>query len=328
MDVSDAPVPAHPLVEIVVTAESVTVDGEVVDRGSAGGPDAKVAMLLGVHAAARRVAQPLGRPVRAVLRSGDDDEKRLVVHPDGTVTDVEDTFPVVRLIAPPGSRATHVIGRPRPRRRLLPAERTRLAVTAAYVALGLVLVSGFLLGVSGGDEPDPVAEGSIEARGGALSPHEVVLGRELQRLPGLSDVSAAAGAGAFRFQVTTGRAAHVEVLASPLGSDGASRLWTIHTHGATTRTLAIDDVDPGTYRWVVRTPGEPPRTGRLVVLPTPDPPVVVATDTPDSPVTTPAPPPPPSGHNDNGGNGGNDGGGDSSIPGPTAPVDPDDPAAP
>ena len=326
MDVSDAPVPAHPVVEIVVTGESVTVDGEVVDRGSAGGPDAKVAMLLGVHAAARRVAQPLGRPVRAVLRSGDD-EKRLVVHPDGAVTEVEDTFPVVRLIAPPGARATHVIGRPRPRRRLLPVQRTRLAVAAAYVALGVVLVSGFVLGVSGSDEPDPVADGALEAPGGAVSPHEVVLGRELQRLPGLSDVSAAAGAGVLRLQVTTGRAARVQVLASPLGSDGASRLWTIRTHGATTRTLAADDVDPGTYRWVARTPGEPPRTGRLVVLPTPDPPVVVAADEPADPATTPDPPPPPS--EDANADDNDDGSaGDSSIPGPSGPVDPDDPTSP
>ena len=69
--VDESLVPPHPVVEIEVSGDAVTVDGVVVDRGSAGGPDTTVAMHLGVHAAARKVAQPLGRPVRAVLRCGD-----------------------------------------------------------------------------------------------------------------------------------------------------------------------------------------------------------------------------------------------------------------
>src|SRR5690606_10972237 len=123
MRMDETPVPAHPVVDIRVSADAVTVDGEVVDRGSAGGPDTKVAMLLGVHAVARRVAQPLGRPVRAVVHT-DDDEQHLVVHPDGSVTAVEDTSPVVSLIAPPGARATPISWAARKRRRrLLPVQR-------------------------------------------------------------------------------------------------------------------------------------------------------------------------------------------------------------
>jgi hypothetical protein len=118
------------------------------------------------------------------------------------------------------------------------------------------------------------------------------------------------------------------VLAAPLGGVGAARLWTIRTHGATTRTLAVDDIEAGTYRWVVRTPGEPARSGKVTVLPTPDPSVVVAADDPADPTPPTNPAPPPSGDNDNDGGGGDAGDCDSSMPGPTGPVDPDDPTAP
>lgn len=330
----ETPVPAHPVVDIRVSAEAVTVDGEVVDRGSAGGPDAKVAMLLGVHAAARRVAQPLGRPVRAKLVCGDE-EKHLVVHPDGSVTDVEDTFPVVSLIAPPGARATPISWAARKKRRfrLPPIQRTRLAVGAAYVALGVVLVAGFVVGVTSGGAPPPVAEGALEAPGSGHSADEVVLGARLDRLPGVSDVVAQGGLGQFLLKVTTGRAAQLRVVAEPAGGKGETRLWRISTSDADTRTLAFDGLEPGTYRWSVIADGERPRTGNVLVRPSP-PPVVVAADTSD-----PTPTSPPADGSDNGGDssggsdgkkkngGGDDGGrGDSDLPGPTAPVDPDDPS--
>jgi hypothetical protein len=319
-------VPAHPVVDIKVSADAVSVDGEVVDRGSTGGPDTNVAMHLGVHAAARRVAQPLGRPVRAILRVGGD-EKHLVIHPDGTVSHVEDTFPVVSLIAPPGSRATPISWAARKPKRRFPIEGTRLAMGAAYVGLGAVLVSGFLVGVRDDGEQTSVAEGSVSENSlpgppTRVSPHEVLAGTLLDRLPGVSNVVADSGAGGFLLQVTTGRAAELKVVAVPVDGRGESRVWNVQTTGADTRTLAFDGLEAGAYRWTVRTTGEEPQSGSVRVRPTP-PPVIVAADTTTDPVpdtsTTP------SGNNDH--SGGDNDGSDSDLPGPSGPVDPDDPTA-
>lgn len=319
---------AHPVVAIRVSAEAVTVDGEVVDRGSAGGPDTQVAMLLGVHAAARRVAQPLGRPVRAVLTCDDDDVKHLVVHPDGSVTDVEDTFPVVSLIAPPGARATPISWAARRPRRWrswrLPIDGTRFAMGAAYVGLGIVLVSGFLMSITD-DEPAAVAEGALEAPGRGNSPHDVVVGQVVHRLPGVSDVVADSAAGRLLLQVTTGRAAELTVLATPV-QGGETRMWNLETAGAESRTVAFDGLEAGPYRWVVRADGETPRRGSVVVDPTPPPVVVVPETQAPTPDPTPEQPSPPPA--DDGGSDDDGGRGDAEVSGPSGPVDPDDPTAP
>ena len=56
--------------------------------------------------AARLVAQPWAdRFARSWCGT---DEKRLVIHPDGSVTDVEDTFPVTSLVAPAGARSAPI----------------------------------------------------------------------------------------------------------------------------------------------------------------------------------------------------------------------------
>ena len=89
---TDTRVPAFPHVLIIVTDVAVMVDGEVVDRGSAGDPDTSVAIQLGVHAAARKSAQRLGRPVRATLRCKGD-ERRIIVQPDGSFADAEESKP-------------------------------------------------------------------------------------------------------------------------------------------------------------------------------------------------------------------------------------------
>jgi hypothetical protein len=328
-EVDETLVPAHPVVEIEVTSEAVTVDGVVVDRGSAGLPDTTVAKHLGVHAAARLVAQPLGRPVRATLRCGAE-EKRLVVHLDGSVSDVEDTIPVVSLVAAAGSRATPVSRHARrPIRTTLRVKRTKPAVRAAYVALGAVLAGGLLAQVMGGDDPAPAAIGTgQEPPAGApiedpVAPavQAVMEGTRLERLPGIGQVVVRPDTGGFRLQVSTQRAARVIVRAALLSGDGAARLWSIRTGSATTRTLDIDDLPAGAYRWVVRSPGERPVTGEVVVPPTPEPPsvVTVVTPTPEDPSPTPDGGRPPRGDEDDGA--------DSTLEGPTEPVDPDDPFA-
>jgi len=333
--VDESLVPAHPVVEIVVSAEAVTVDGVVVDRGFAGLPDSTFAMQLGVHAAARLVAQPLGRAVRATLRCGAD-EKRLVIHTDGSVTDVEDTFPVVSLLAPAGSRAIPISRHARrPIRAALRVHRGKPAVGLAYVALGAVLAGGLIVEAISGDDSPPAATGTRQQpppqapieEPVAPAVRAVVDGTRLDRLPGISDVAVSPDTGGFRLRVTTSRAVRVKVLASLLSGDGESRLWTIRAAKATTRTLEVDDLPAGSYRWVVRSPGERPVTGKVVVQPTPEPPTVVTVGTPTQQV--PAPPQDdvrsPSGNDGNDGNDGSGGGG--TPPGPTEPVDPDDPYA-
>lgn len=331
-------VPAHPVVEIEVTREAVSVDGVVVDRGSTGGPDDTVAMHLGVHAAARQVAQPMGRPVRAILRCGGD-EKRMVIHPDGTVSAVEDTFAVVSLVAPAGSRGAPVSRHGRRSRGLLAlrVHRTRLVMGTAYAALGAVLVGGVLVTALGGDDPAPAATRAGEEPASAsnqdpVSPAAVPLaveGVRLERLPGVSDVVVTPEPGGFRLLLTTGRAGRVTVRAELLsGADGA-RVWTIRTPKATIRTLVVDDLEAGVYRWTVRSPGERAATGRVVVQPPPESPSVVTVGS----TTEPAPSSTtgntgPTRDNDGGDGGGTrSGDGDSSVVGPTKPVDPDDPMA-
>lgn len=78
-----ARVPDAPVVDISITGDVVTVDGVGVAHDGT-----RPLHHVAVHAAAERVARPLGRPVRAVAT---DSEGRatLVVHPDGRATDVE-----------------------------------------------------------------------------------------------------------------------------------------------------------------------------------------------------------------------------------------------
>ena len=172
----------------------------------------------------------------------------------------------------------------RPVRAVFLVDKTRLGMVAAYAALGAVLVGGLLIEASSSDDdPTEVATGNEEdvlaqpptEDPAVLAPHVVKDGSRLERIPGISQVAANADAGGFQLRVTTSRAVQVRVMASPQSGDGASRLWTIRTSGAMTRTLDIDDLAAGSYRWVVRSPGEQPQTGSVVVRPDPEPPVVI-----------------------------------------------------
>ena len=317
--------PPDPIIEIEVSGDAVTVDGVVVDRGSAGGPDTTVAMHLGVHAAARLVAQPLGRPVRAVLRCGTD-EKRLVIHPDGSVTDVEDTFPVTSLVAPAGSRSAPIQRHARrPHGAALRVRRTRLAVGLAYAAIAVVLAGGIVMELATSDgtapaptaeEPPALTEPSIDDPV-APADRAVIKGNKLERLPGIRDVVVNPATGGFQLRLTTGRAARVTVRAAAVSGEGGAWQWALQTAKATTRTLDVDDLEAGAYRYTVQAPGERPLRGSFVIEPPVEPEVVTVGTTPEP--QAPSTPdnnntPPPSNNNNGGGGGGNDG---SSLPGPT-----------
>ncbi|MEJ7831582.1 MAG: hypothetical protein WKF79_01590 [Nocardioides sp.] len=90
-----AGVSPHPLVAIdVVDEEQILINGIALPAGESGDPHQRA-----VHAVATEVARPLGRPVRA--RATDPDGTTwLVIHPDGSVSDIEAN------VAPNGSAAT------------------------------------------------------------------------------------------------------------------------------------------------------------------------------------------------------------------------------
>lgn len=329
-------VPPHPVVEIVVSGDAVTVDGVVVDRGSAGGPDEAVAMHLGIHAAARQVAQQLGRPVRAILRT-DGDEKQLVIHPDGSVSDVEDTFPIVSLLAPAGARGALIVRHTRrPDTTKLRARRKDIAVRVAYVALATVLIGGIIVEarddldqpeVSAG--PDEELPTLSEVEPPPVTSRTIAEGSRLERLPGIGDVEVRPDRGGFRLEVTTERALQVKVRATKLNGNDGVRMWTLKTDKAATRALTVDDLDAGAYRWVVQSPGEEPVMGRVLVQPEPEEPEVITVSTPAEPEPVAPPPTTDTGGQTGGNNDGGGGGGtDSKVQGPTKPIDPDDPRNP
>jgi hypothetical protein len=172
------------------------------------------------------------------------------------------------------------------------------------------------------DTEPPLTQPSIDD---PVSPADraVIEGNRLERLPGIRDVVVNPETGGFQLRLTTSRAARVTVRAASISGDGGAWQWALQTTKATTRTLDVDDLVAGSYRYVVQAPGERPVRGSFVVDPPVEPPAVIpVVTTPD--VSTEPPP-----ANDPPANNGGDGGGgdDSSLPGPTEPIDPDDPNA-
>jgi len=171
------------------------------------------------------------------------------------------------------------------------------------------------------DEPPPLVQPAIDD---PVVPAEraVIEGNKLERLPGIRDVVVNPDTGGFQLRLTTGRAARVTVRAAAVSGEGGAWQWALQTAKATTRTLDVDDLEAGAYRYTVQAPGERPLRGSFVIEPPVEQPEVVTVGTTPEPQvpSTPDNPPPPS--NNNGGGGGNGG---STLPGPTEPIDPDDP---
>jgi hypothetical protein len=205
----------------------------------------------------------------------------------------------------------------------------------AYAAIAAVLAGGVLMELATSEDQTPEATADNEAPVLTEPPGDdpvepakqtVVKGSQLQLLPGIRDVVVSPDINGFQLRLTTGRAAKVTVRAAAVSGDGGAWEWALQTGKATTRTLDVDDLVAGAYRWEVRAPGERPVTGSFVLEPPVEPPAVVTVDT--TPEEPQAPPPTSDPPANNGGNGGNGGGGDdSSLPGPTEPIDPDDPQA-
>lgn len=91
-------VPAFPLVQIQIVGSTVTVDGVAIVHDNT-----RSLHHIAIQTAADRVARPLRRPVRAVA-SDDEGRASMLIHPDGSATDVillDDALPV----APPTAAA-------------------------------------------------------------------------------------------------------------------------------------------------------------------------------------------------------------------------------
>lgn len=76
-------VPATPVIRIQITGDQVMVNNSEVEHDGS-----RSLYEVAIHAAAERVAGPLGRPVRAEA-SDDVATTRLVIHPDGHASDIE-----------------------------------------------------------------------------------------------------------------------------------------------------------------------------------------------------------------------------------------------
>lgn len=87
----------HPTVAIDVRGGAITINGVPVPYDGDGDRYA-----VAVHEVARRVATPLGRPVRAVA-TDEDGQTRLVIHPDGEASDVEPLQATPATPAPPAA---------------------------------------------------------------------------------------------------------------------------------------------------------------------------------------------------------------------------------
>ncbi len=202
----------------------------------------------------------------------------------------------------------------RPHGAALRVRRTRLAVGLAYAAIAVVLAGGIVMELATSDgtapaptaeEPPALTEPSIDDPV-APADRAVIKGNKLERLPGIRDVVVNPATGGFQLRLTTGRAARVTVRAAALSGEGGAWQWALQTAKATTRTLDVDDLEAGAYRYTVRAPGERPLRGSFVIEPPVEPPRWSPSPRPRSRRRRPRRQqqhPPPS-NNNNGGGGG------------------------
>ncbi len=318
-------VPPSPLVAIEVDDQDrLTINGHEVPHGDV---DPR---LVATDVVRADFAQPLGRPVRALatLPTG---QVRMVIHPDGRVTHVEEHRPASPSGVPPAMRAQSWLAA-READRIVAAEiyaarhagrRRRYPVVlagAAALALGATLV--VLLTQRGpvADEPAAASPPASAPEIQAAPPQSVIESPEIRPIA-VSGVSVETDPREIRLEIAAQRRTTVMVVLTPLDGSASPQGQTLMIHRAADRVVTVSDLDPGRYRWQVTVPGQPSKTGVVQVpdVPPVEEPVVVVpvvstpeqTDTGGSgaqPVRhAPADPPRPTGVSD----------------GPNHPVDPD-----
>lgn len=273
-------VPAHPVVEIVVGHDEVHVNGEVVDV-----EDVDDLQRAGVHAAAERVAQRLGRPVRAIATEADG-RLRMIVHPDGTASEVEpidDTPPVSwrerAMALVPGFLTT----------------RAAAAVLGGALVCALLLVGGLkmLAGTTPSGEGSPAAgteQGPTEDAA-PVSLRPVTRPVVLRLAPLRLRVEARPGVEQVGLRVRTARPVTVQVRVKVSGEPAKTRKLRVSSSSASTEFT----VPAGAVKWTVSAPSGIERSGTAEVapksVPTPEPtpeytPEPSETYTPPPPTTT------------------------------------------
>ncbi|MEJ7832965.1 MAG: hypothetical protein WKF79_08635 [Nocardioides sp.] len=344
-------VASHPVVAIDVDDEDrILIDGTVL-------PAAESADLYrtAVHAVASGVARPLGRPVRAMAtdRYG---ATRLVIHPDGSVSDIETVLPnsitpspnlrgsgglaaqiadaapeeypagVPKELTAQGwlaardeSREASKVGNePRAGRRTRGREGLLLTIAVA-VALG---VGGVVLTV-GDDEPGGAraaeSDDEDDLLAGTRAQPVVRRSAPLQLLQ-LQSASATGSVGSATLRFSVSRQGTLLLLLRPAG--GALSEQRVRVTNPGVRSVMIRDLAAGEWRWTVQAPGERALTGALRVT---APPAVVQVDAYEPPTTTYVPPVASSDDDTDDGPTGGGGGGDEGNGGP---VDPDLPTGP
>ena len=324
-----AEVPSSPLVTIVVDDRGrITINGHDVPHDGSVDPG-----LLATDVVSADFARPLGRPVRALVTLPNE-QIRMVIHPDGRVTEVEPHQPATPEGVPPATRAQGWLATRDAHRAAAEVSAARHASRRRRYPLvvsgaGAIAAATALLVVWDQRAPasDPAAEPSTRVAAGEVPPFQPVVEATLIRPYAVSDVSAEAEPGALTLTMATQRGTSARVVVTRLDGSADDRRLKLTIRRATDRLVTVADLEPGRYRWRVVVPGQPPHTGLVEVPAVPAPvevvPVVVEEEPTDQPADDPA------GETaDSGSSPAPDGGGDAQQPvgvsdGPDHPVDPD-----
>lgn len=224
-------IPAVPVVEILISNGRLKVNGR--DVVTDGPYEVTQLRQLGVHEAARRVAQPLDRPVRAIARDSAG-SIRMVIHPDGHVSDVEDPD------APARSHWSIPFSSMTPRSRGL-----------AAVAGGLIVATcAVIFTPSGSSEPAP---NTSTTQGPPTTNSPSGPSQTPDATPAELRVSASPGPAELVLTVSSNGPTDVLIVVEVNGMEApVERKVTVPTQGA---EVTVTGLSPGTATWTVAPPG-------------------------------------------------------------------------
>lgn len=260
-----AEVPPSPLVTITVDDDGrVAINGhDVPHRGSV--DPRQVA----TEVVCSDFAQPLGRPVRAIATLPHE-QVRMIIHPDGHITDVERHQFATPTGVPPATRARAWLS-------ARDADRIAAEVAAArhagrhrrhplFAAGAGAIVAGVALVTvwqqrSGPDPAAVVAPPPPAPAADAAPPAQTVHESVPLRPVAVSGVSAEARAGELRLSIAAQRRTPVRLSVVPVADPAAEQRLDLSIQGQAQRVVTVSDLEAGRYRWVVRVPGQPDHTG-------------------------------------------------------------------
>ncbi|WP_193614289.1 hypothetical protein [Nocardioides lijunqiniae] len=336
-------VPAHPvaLIEVDPDAGTVTMNGQPVVIAE--GTDLYVA---GVHAAATRVAQVLQRPVRALAKDPTG-QTSLLVHPDGSVSDIQETEPAA--VAPERPKVSEPAAVPKRAGRVKPAPKAASAPVSSSTAgrtspRGVTLVSiGASLAVVatvgtallmggvdvGGQDPHMSSAGEPTEKTTPLperpEPLQAIAGAVLEPKP-VVNVRADGSVKRVRLTVTSNELpARARVVLVRTGQEGGKPLQRTVRLTKRGQQIRLTDLPAGTYRWRVTVSGADAVVGRVRVTAPAPPPAPPAPPEPEQPYYPETPDYGGSSVGSEGGGGGNGGDDGNGGGGPDSPVDPGNP---